>query len=611
MADGAERTEVDPTAGLARRDRHLKIGSARSSIAAQAIVWGLGCGLAGGSVAGTLLVPLYGTLYGAVYGLAIAVVPSVFGAAAILVGAGPTRSRDDYVRRVRTVTAGLGVAVVVVGIPIARTIDDGFGSRSVSWLTTAVAVGLLASLGVLVRATRSLSRLEPPRPAAKGAFSWTVFALSGGAIAAVVGVLAWTHLFTEDAQQRNEAIALRNRAGEVLGIDDFPESSRRVGTSEAPVTGCPPGPISRAEQSADFATEPTKVLDRAATAFAADGWGVVRGSSFVRGDRWMYAERRDRSLLIRHSQGSNGIIVTAVVGCPDGVPSGSTYDFPGGPAPLGPTVRRTDAPAVLVPAGEEVPGREAEPELVSAARVPEERVENRGLDDCSPQEYANPSEELADAGDDRIVVVVAHEVDELRAPADDWVVVRRSGAVVEPSCISAVFGGDGVAFGVGLPSTMLLAGPFEDPDDPVERIELRGPLSTVDPDAGEGYEGLAIDEIAAIDDAPRPVLAFAQPLPGVDPDGTTGRCRDADQTVWVLWDRELFIAYEAADRGAGYQVAFEGSEEVLDVPLDVAKDDVHELCVSSMEPVASITYEAGAVEGVDDAVTIDLDATGD
>lgn len=609
MADRAEGDGEGEhvTAGLPRRDRRLPDpGTARGSIALQAVAWGLACGLAGGAVAGTFLVPLYGTLYGAGYGSAIAAVPSVFGATAILAGRAPSRSREQYVRRVRRVTIGLGVAVVLVGIPVARTIDDGYGGRSSSWLTTAVAVGLLASLGVLARATRSLSLLDPPRPPRGGVLTWTVLALSGGAIAVVIGVLVWTHLLTGDAQQRNDAIALRNRASDALGLEDFPESSRRVDTSEEPVAGCPDGPISRAAQTASFATDPTELLDRAATAFAADDWGVVRGASFVRGERWMYAEQPDRSVLVRHDKGSNGMIVTAVVGCPDGVPSGSTYDFPGGPAPLGDTVRRSTTPAVLVPAGDEIPGRKAEAALVSAARVPEERVENRGLDECTPRDYASPSEQLADAGDDRIVVVVAHEVDGLRAPSDEWVVVRRSGAVVEPTCIRAQFG-DGLPYGVGLPSTMLLAGPFQDGDDPIERIELRSPLSTIDPDAGDAYEGLAIDEIAAIDDPPRPVLAIAQEMPGIDPEGPNPGCPDAAQTVWVLWDREVLIGSEAEEDGAGFHVAFEGGDEVLDVGLNPYQDEIHALCVSSPEQVASIALDAGAVEGLEEAVSFDLD----
>jgi hypothetical protein len=579
------------------------------SVAARTLGWGLGIGVVSGAVAGTLVVPGLGTAFGAWYGFLVSLLPTFLGSIAIVASARPGTPPEVFRRRVRWITAAIGVVLVGVGIPFTLLQLDELG-------TAAVIVGIVVAAGLLVWATDRIAAVAPPAAGERWAEWWPV---GGQAILLLVilGWLGWGHVFSPEARQGSGAAALRDGTARELGLDldrtgSATERCRRGGARQVRAFGSTTAP-----------TGSLAVVSSAARDLAADGYAVTRGISDDRTSRWVYAQKGSTSVEVSLVDRGANVSVVVTAGCPPGPESGSYFPVDGARPPqssvgLDEHERRSkqfDTPngelPLLYPVGDEVPGRDLPAGIVSAAVATDPSQVQRG-GPCPEPERA-----------DRIHVNVADELDPVLALDDRWVVTSRSGERHEAACVSLDHGSD-----IYQGRTIVLAGDFGGTEDPPVGVEAPDGISTLDPAKRPAYQDAAFEPVEALGTGPRLAMAEVAGEDPTDDDGsgyqpergwsypesalTGGECPDETrQVIRLVWTLpvghvangspphpELTPAAFEVRLGDGTDGTDGATADVLLVDGRGDNDNTVRLCLGSEEEVDAVTVDAGAV--VDD-----------
>ena len=191
------------------------------------------------------------------------------------------------------------------------------------------------------------------------------------------------------------------------------------------------------------------------------------------------------------------------------------------------------------------------------------------------------------AGDDGMPVVFSTQLQVDSVVPESFLVIRSDGESVVPNCATLHPADEPLEL-----RTVLLTGDFGTFGETPLRVEVTGPLLTVD---GESLLGLSTEDITPLEDGPRVVLAerFAP-----DTNGLAGECPNGTaQVVQLTWEGGVTGPDNAAlgeDQRLGTFVILEDGYTVNPIALVDDDPDNHVLaCLAEDSPAQLVTVLAG------------------
>ena len=191
------------------------------------------------------------------------------------------------------------------------------------------------------------------------------------------------------------------------------------------------------------------------------------------------------------------------------------------------------------------------------------------------------------AGDDGMPVVFSTQLQVDSVVPESFLVIRSDGESVVPNCATLHPADEPLEL-----RTVLLTGDFGTFGETPLRVEVTGPLLTVD---GESLLGLSTEDITPLEDGPRVVLAerFAP-----DTNGLAGECPNGTaQVVQLTWEGGVTGPDNAAlgeDQRLGTFVVLENGYTVNPIALVDDDPDNHVLaCLAEDSPAQLVAVLAG------------------
>lgn len=191
------------------------------------------------------------------------------------------------------------------------------------------------------------------------------------------------------------------------------------------------------------------------------------------------------------------------------------------------------------------------------------------------------------AGDDGMPVVFSTQLQVDSVVPESFLVIRSDGESVVPNCATLHPADEPLEL-----RTVLLTGDFGTFGETPLRVEVTGPLLTVD---GESLLGLSTEDITPLEDGPRVVLAerFAP-----DTNGLAGECPNGTaQVVQLTWEGGVTGPDNAAlgeDQRLGTFVVLEDGYTVNPIALVDDDPDNHVLaCLAEDSPAQWVVVDAG------------------
>ena len=191
------------------------------------------------------------------------------------------------------------------------------------------------------------------------------------------------------------------------------------------------------------------------------------------------------------------------------------------------------------------------------------------------------------AGDDGMPVVFSTQLNVDSVDPESFLVTRSDGEVVVPNCATLHPADEPLEL-----RTVLLTGDFGTFGETPLRVEVTGPLLTID---GESLLGLSTEDITPLEDGPRVVLAerFSPETPGL-----AGECPDGTaQVVQLTWEGGVTGPANAElgeDQRLGTLVLLEDGTTANPVALVDDDPDNHVLaCLAEESPAQRVVIQAG------------------
>ena len=191
------------------------------------------------------------------------------------------------------------------------------------------------------------------------------------------------------------------------------------------------------------------------------------------------------------------------------------------------------------------------------------------------------------AGDDGMPVVFSTQLQVDSVLPESFLVIRSDGERVVPNCATL-----NPAMEPLEKRTVLLTGDFGTFGETPLRVEVTGPLLTID---GESLLGVSTEDITPLEDGPRIVLAerFAP-----DTNGLSGECPDQTaQVVQLTWQGGVTGPDNAAlgeDQRLGTMVLLDDGATVNPIALVDDDPDNHVLaCLAEYSPAQLVSVHAG------------------
>ena len=191
------------------------------------------------------------------------------------------------------------------------------------------------------------------------------------------------------------------------------------------------------------------------------------------------------------------------------------------------------------------------------------------------------------AGDDGMPVVFSTQLQADSVVPESFLVIRSDGESVVPNCATLHPADEPLE-----QRTVLLTGDFGTFGETPIRVEITGPLLTVD---GDSLLGLSTEDITPLEDGPQVVLAerFAP-----DTNGLAGECPDGTvQVVQLTWEGGVTGPDNAAlgeDQRLGTRVLLEDGSMVNPLALVDDDPDNHVLvCLAEDSPAQWVVVDAG------------------
>ena len=191
------------------------------------------------------------------------------------------------------------------------------------------------------------------------------------------------------------------------------------------------------------------------------------------------------------------------------------------------------------------------------------------------------------AGDDGMPVVFSTQLQADSVVPESFLVIRSDGESVVPNCATLHPADEPLE-----QRTVLLTGDFGTFGETPIRVEITGPLLTVD---GDSLLGLSTEDITPLEDGPQVVLAerFTP-----DTNGLAGECPDGTvQVVQLTWEGGVTGPDNAAlgeDQRLGTRVLLEDGSMVNPLALVDDDPDNHVLvCLAEDSPAQWVVVDAG------------------
>jgi len=191
------------------------------------------------------------------------------------------------------------------------------------------------------------------------------------------------------------------------------------------------------------------------------------------------------------------------------------------------------------------------------------------------------------AGDDGMPVVFSTQLQADSVVPESFLVIRSDGESVVPNCATLHPADEPLE-----QRTVLLTGDFGTFGETPIRVEITGPLLTVD---GDSLLGLSTEDITPLEDGPRVVLAerFAP-----DTNGLAGECPDGTvQVIQLTWEGGVTGPDNAAlgeDQRLGTRVLLEDGSMVNPLALVDDDPDNHVLvCLAEDSPAQWVVVNTG------------------
>jgi len=191
------------------------------------------------------------------------------------------------------------------------------------------------------------------------------------------------------------------------------------------------------------------------------------------------------------------------------------------------------------------------------------------------------------AGDDGMPVVFSTQLQADSVVPESFLVIRSDGESVVPNCATLHPADEPLE-----QRTVLLTGDFGTFGETPIRVEITGPLLTVD---GDSLLGLSTEDITPLEDGPRVVLAerFAP-----DTNGLVGECPDGTvQVIQLTWEGGVTGPDNAAlgeDQRLGTLVLLEDGSTVNPLALVDDDPDNHVLaCLAEDSPAQWVVVNTG------------------